>query len=107
MLFWCLILGFVSLSTELRLSDCKTVKASINVRNFSYKSCTFLWYTKKEKYIHKISVFTSTKYFSVLPNLGTQMKCVQNQYTGFQTDLKHHLNLVREFCHHIFQTCPE
>ena len=107
MLFWCLILGFVSLSTKLRLSDYKTVKASINVPNFSCKSCTFLWYTKKETYIHKISVFTSAKCFSVLPNLRTQIRCVQNQYTGFQTDLKHPLDLVREFCHHIFQTCPE
>ena len=46
--------------------DCLTVKAaqaSINVSNISYKSCTLLWYTKKEKYLHKISMFTFTKFF--------------------------------------------
>ena len=35
----------------LQSSDCltvKAVKASINVPNVSYKSCTLLWYAKKE-----------------------------------------------------------
>ena len=58
MLFWCLTLGFVSLSTKLRL-----VKPSINLPNVSYNICTFLWYAKKENYLHKISMFTFKKNF--------------------------------------------
>ena len=41
----------------------KAAKASINATNVSYKSCTPLWYAKKEKYLHKISMFNFTKSF--------------------------------------------
>ena len=63
MLFQCLILGFVSLVClkSLHCLTVKAAKASINVSNISYKSCTLLWYTKKEKQLHKISIFTFTK----------------------------------------------
>ena len=57
MLFRCLILGFVCLSV-------KAIKASISVSNVSYKNCILLWYTKKEKHLHEIPMFTFTKIFS-------------------------------------------
>ena len=82
MLFWYLILGFFScLSTKLRLSDCESYKAPINVSNVSYKSCTR--YAKTEEYLHEISMFTFTIFFPSIRNL-----CVQNQYTAVQTGLK-------------------
>ena len=54
MFYCCLILGFASLSTKLRLTV-NAVKASISMVNVSYKSCTLLWYAKKEKYLGEIS----------------------------------------------------
>ena len=66
----------VCLSTKLK--DClivKAVKASINLSNVSYKSCTLLWYAKKEKYLHKISMFTFTNvFFPGLLNLGAKIR---------------------------------
>ena len=65
----------------------KAVKASINVSNLSYKSYTLLWYAKKEKYLHKISMFTFANFFFPgLPNLGAKIRCAQNRYTAVQTD---------------------
>ena len=40
--------------------------------------------------------FTIKSYFPGLPNLGAQIRCAQNQYTAFQTDLKHPLNAVQK-----------
>ena len=82
--------------------DCltvKAVKASINVSNVSYKSCSLNWYAKKEKYLHEIYMFTFTKHFPPgLPNLGAQIRCAQNpnrcaqnRYTAVQTDQKYPL----------------
>ena len=62
-MFWCMILGFVSLSLY-KAKAAKTVKASIDVYNVSYKSCALLWYAKKRKHLHKISIFTFKKKFS-------------------------------------------
>ena len=67
MLFWCLILGFVSLFVY----KARTVwlkKLSKLLSNVSYKSHTLLWYTKKERHLHEISLFTFTftKYLSLL-----------------------------------------
>ena len=55
-------------------------KTCINVPNVSYKSCTLLWYFKKEKYLHKIALFTFTQksFFPGLPNLAAQIRCTQN-----------------------------
>ena len=39
----------------------EAVKASTDVSNVSYKSCTLLWYAEKENHLHKISMFTFTK----------------------------------------------
>ena len=64
MFFRCLILGFVSLHVyKAKTVTVKAVRASINVSKVSYKSCTLLWYAKKEKYLHEISMFTFTKNF--------------------------------------------
>ena len=63
--------------------------------NFSYKSCTLLWYAKKETYLHEISVyFHKNVYISGLLNLGAQIKCTQNRYTTVQTDLKYPLDTL-------------
>ena len=72
----------VCLPAKLRLTV-KAVKPSINKSNISYKSCTLLWYTIKEKYSHEIFMFTFTKkvFFPGLPNLSTQIRCAKNQYT--------------------------
>ena len=60
---WSLDLS-VCLSTKLKLSDkVSKLSVSINVSNVSFKCCTFWWYTKKEKYLHKISMLTFTKIF--------------------------------------------
>ena len=75
----------VCLSTKLRLTE-KPVKASINVSSVSYKSCTLLWYAKKEKCSHKISVSQST-----------QIRCAQNQYPAVQSDLKYTLFDITSF----------
>ena len=77
MLFWCLILGFLPVcpSTKLRLSD------------VSYKSCTLLWYAKKEKYVHEIPVYFHKKsFFPGLASLGAPVRCTQNWYTAVKTD---------------------
>ena len=61
--------------------DCLTVKAgkaSINVSDASYKSCTLLWYTKKRKLLAWNVYFTFTKYW----------------YTAVQTDLKYLLHEI-------------
>ena len=49
-----------------------------------------LWYAKKEKYLHEISMFTSIKnfFFPDLPNLNTQIRCAQNRYTAVQNGPK-------------------
>ena len=52
----------VCLAAKLRLTV-KAVKASINVSNVSYKCCTFVWYTKKEKYLHEVYMFTFIIFF--------------------------------------------
>ena len=68
--------------------NAKAIKASINVSNISCKSCTLLWYTKKETYLHEISMFT----FIFFPRLlGAHIRCAQNQYTTVQIDLKYPL----------------
>ena len=54
MLFRYVILG--------SLVTVKAVRASINVSNISYKSCTLLCYVKKEKYMYLLS--TKKKKFS-------------------------------------------
>ena len=54
MLFRCLIAESVCLQSQ----DCLTVKA---VK--ASKSWTLLWYAKKEKYLHRINIFTFTKIF--------------------------------------------
>ena len=44
--------------------DCltvKAVKASINVSNVSFNNSTLLWHAKKERYLHKVSMFTFKK----------------------------------------------
>ena len=85
----CQFIGLQSL-----LSDSltiKAVKASINVSNVSYKSCALLWYAKKEKYLHEISMFTLTKNFPRLANLSAQIRCAPNPYTAAQIDLKYPL----------------
>ena len=52
--------------------------------NVSYKSCTLLWYAKKEK--HEIFVnFHKNSY------LSAQIKYAQNWYTTVQVDLTHPL----------------
>ena len=89
MLFWCLILGFISLLTKLKLSDLKAVKASINVSNVSCKSCTLLCYAKKNKSLQELSMLLSQKIvFSSLPNLGAQIRFAQIRYTAVQRDIK-------------------
>ena len=94
MLFWCLnnvVLPWTCQTVCLLNYNCltvKAVKASINVSNISYKSYTLLWY-KTEKYLHQISMFTFTIFSPGSPNLGTQIRCAQNQYTTVQVDLKH------------------
>ena len=57
-MFWCMILGFVSLSLY-KAKAAKAVKASIDVYNVSYKSCALLWYAKKKESIY-------TKYLYLL-----------------------------------------
>ena len=40
-------------------------------------------------------MFTFTKnIFPGLPNLGSHIRCAQNQYTAVQTDLKYPLNFI-------------
>ena len=64
--------------------------------NVSYKSCTLLWYSKKEKCFHKISIFTFIKiFFPGLPNLRAQLRCAQNRYVAVQMDLKYPLLIPR------------
>ena len=63
MLFRCLIHGFLSLSVYKANADCKSCHSFNNVSNVSSKSCTFLWYGKKENYLHEKSVFTFTNLF--------------------------------------------
>ena len=49
-------------------------------------------YTRKEKYLHEISMFTFTKnFFPGLYNLGTQIRCAQDKCNTVQTDLKYPL----------------
>ena len=71
----------------------KTLIASINVSNISYKSCTLLWYAEKEKFLHEISMFTFTKkvFSPGLPDLGAQIRCAHNRYPAVQTGLKYPL----------------
>ena len=86
----------LSLSTKLKLSDVKAVKASVNVSNISCKSCTILSYVKKNKYLQKLSMSTFTKKkFPSLPNLGCQIRCAQNQYAAVQLGLKYQLSSGR------------
>ena len=79
-------------------SDClivKAVKASINVSNLSYKSCTLLGYAKKKSIYTKYLCFLSQQFFTTkvgdLTNLGAQISCAQNRYTAVQMDLKYPL----------------
>ena len=52
------------------------------------KSCTCLWFAKKEKYTKYLGYFH--KFFSPgLLNLGAQITCASNQYTTVQMDLKY------------------
>ena len=57
--------------------------------NVSYKSCTLLWYAKKEK--HETFVNFHKNFFLGLPYLGAQIKYAQNWYTAVQVDLTHAL----------------
>ena len=54
------------------MREARTVRlASIKVTNVSSKSCALLWYAKKEKDLHEISMFTFTNsFFPGIPNLG-------------------------------------
>ena len=69
----------------------KALKASIKVSNVSYKSCTVLWYAKKV-FTENIYFYFHKIFFLILPNLGTQIRCVQNHYTAVQMDLKYSLH---------------
>ena len=70
----------------------KVVKASITVSSVSYKSCTLLWYVKREKYLHIINMFIFKKYFSPgSRKLGAQIRCAQSRYTAVQMNLKYPL----------------
>ena len=69
MLFRYVILG--------SLVTVKAVRASINVSNISYKSCTLLCYVKKEKYMYLLSP-KKKKILSGLLHLGAQIRCAQN-----------------------------
>ena len=60
--------------------------------NISYRSFTVLWYAKKDKYLHKISMFTFTIFFS---SLEIQIRCAQNRYTAVQTELKYPVKVKR------------
>lgn len=75
----------VCLSTKLTLSDCQSCQ-SFYVSNVSYKSYTFLWYVKKEKY------------------LGAQTKCSENRYTTVQKDLKYPLKCMKTNDVHLWKT---
>ena len=41
--------------------EVKAVKASINVSNVSFSNSTLLWHAKKERYLHKVSMFAFKK----------------------------------------------
>ena len=72
----------------------KVVKSSINVSNFSYKSCTLLWYAREEEsFTRNNSVYFHKKKFPSLPNMGTQIRCAQSRYKTVQTDLKYPLRI--------------
>ena len=61
-------------------------------------SCTLLRYAEKEKHLHEILCLLSQKFFPPgLPNLGAQIKCVQNRYNAVQTDLNYPLNFPQYF----------
>ena len=95
MLFRCLILEFISLSQSEDFLIVKAVKASINVSNVSYKSCTLLCSAEKEKCLHKISVYFYKTFFSPgLRNIGAQIRCAQNRQTAVQTDVKYPLTVL-------------
>ena len=95
MLFQCLILGFVSLSVyKAKTMTVKAVKASINVSNVSYMTCTILWYAKKKKSIYmKYLCLLSQIFRPGSPNLGVQIRCLRNRYTAVQAGLKYPLPL--------------
>ena len=82
----------VCLSTKVTLTV-KAVKASI-VSYVSYKKCALLWYAKKEKCLHKISVFFPQKNFPGLPNLGAWVRNTQNRYIAVQMDLQYSIIFV-------------
>ena len=72
-MFWCMILGFVSLSLY-KAKAAKAVKVSIDVYNVSYKSCALLWYAKKKRaFTQNIYIYFQKKCFSDLLNLDTQI----------------------------------
>ena len=96
MLFWCLILEFVSLSAyKAKTMTVKAVKASINVSNVSYMSCALLCMLIKKLFTQNIYVYFCKRFFPGIPNLGTQIRCAQNRYTAFQSDLKYPIRAAK------------
>ena len=65
-----------------------SIKASINVSNVSCKSCTLLWYVRKVKHLHEISVYFHNFFYQAYLIWGAQIRCAHNQYTAVQTDKK-------------------
>ena len=46
---------------------------------------------KESNYMKYLCLLSQKKYFPGLPNLGTQISCVENRYTTAQKDLKYPL----------------
>ena len=66
----------VCLQTVKGFLTVKAVRATINVSNISYKSCTLLQYAKKSIY-SKYLYFYKEIFLPDLPNLGAQIRCAK------------------------------
>ena len=96
MLLQCLILGFVSLS----VFKAKTVllkklsKLLLMCLTFHIRVGHFFDMPKKKSIYTKYLCLLSQLFFPGLPNLEAKIRCIQNRYTGVQTDLKYPQQLL-------------